>query len=59
MMELAFKSVSELRRWLEQKNFNSGSPEAFSEWLENLFDDGSTITVHGEEWDYLSCLELV
>lgn len=55
-----FTSVSELRRWLENKNFECGSPEAFSEWLYNYFEvEGNTITVHGEEYDRWACWELV
>lgn len=59
MFNFTFNSVASLRDWLENKNFESGSPEVFSEWLQNLFDDGSTVTVHGEEYDYWACLELV
>ena len=59
MFNYTFNSVSSLRDWIEQKNFESGSPEAFCEWLQNLFEDGSTVTVHGEEYDYWACWELV
>lgn len=44
---------------LERKNYESGSPEAFSEWLERYFDKGNEISVHGEQYDFWSCLELV
>ena len=54
-----FTNVSVLRRWLEQKNFECGSPEAFSEWLHNYFDEGNEISVHGEHYDFYDCLELV
>lgn len=54
-----FTNVAVLRRWLEDKNFECGSPEAFSEWLENYFESGNEISVHGEQYSYLDCLELV
>lgn len=44
---------------LKEKNYESGSPEAFSEWLERYFDEGNEISVHGEQYDFWSCLELV
>ena len=59
MFNFSFTSISNLRAWLEKKNFESGSPEAFSEWLYKLFDDGNTVTVHGEEYDFWACWELV
>lgn len=59
LMNLSFNTIGELRRWLEHKNFGSGSGEAFCDWLSNFFDEGNTITVHGEEYDYWSCWELV
>lgn len=42
-----FTNVATLRNWLERKNYESGSPEAFSEWLERYFDKGNEISVHG------------
>ena len=54
-----FTNVAALRNWLERKNYESGSPEAFSEWSERYFDEGNEISVHGEQYDYWSCLELV
>ena len=54
-----FTSISSLRRWLENKNYECGSPEAFSEWLTNYFEEGNEISVHGEQYDFWSCLELV
>lgn len=54
-----FTSVSSLRRWLENKNYECGSPEAFSEWLTNYFEEGNEISVHGEQYDFWSCWELV
>lgn len=54
-----FTSVSILRKWLENKNYECGSPEAFSEWLTNYFEEGNEISVHGEQYDFWSCLELV
>lgn len=59
LVNLSFNTIGELRRWLENKNFESGSGEAFCDWLSNFFDEGNTVTVHGEECDYLACLELV
>ena len=56
--ELTFSSVSALKEWLDNKNWECGSPEAFSEWLYNFFERGNTITVHGEEYDRISCMEL-
>lgn len=54
-----FMSVSSLKRWLESKNWECGSPEAFTEWLEKLFDNGNEICVHGENYSYWDCLELI
>ena len=54
-----FTNVATLRNWLERKNYESGSPEAFSEWLERYFDEGNEISVYGEQYDFWSCLELV
>lgn len=54
-----FTSVSILKKWLEQKNFESGSPEAFCKWLQEYFDSGNEISVHGEKYDYWACWELV
>ena len=58
-MELQFSSVSELRRWLERKSDACGDPESYDEWLRGFFDEGHTITVHGEEYDYWGCWELL
>ena len=54
-----FTSVSVLRKWLEQKNYESGSPEAFSEWLNDYFDKGNEISVHGEHYSFWDCMELI
>ena len=54
-----FINVAALRDWLKRKNYESGSPEAFSEWLGRYFDEGNEISVHGEQYDFWSCLELV
>ena len=54
-----FFSVSSLKRWLEDENWNCGNPEAFTEWLEKFFDDGNEISVRGEHYSYLDCLELI
>lgn len=58
-LNLTFSSISELTRWLEKKNFEAGSGEDFCKWLHNYFEEGNTITVHGEEFDYWACWELV
>ena len=54
-----FQNVSALRDWLEENNFNSGSSEAFHEWLSNFFDKGNIIVVRDEEYDYWDCVELI
>lgn len=54
-----FTSVSTLRRWLENKNQECGNGEAFSEWLQNYFDEGNEISVHGEQYDFWACYELI
>lgn len=54
-----FTSVSVLVKWLENKNFECGSPEAFSKWLENYFENGNEISVHGKHYSYLDCIELI
>ena len=54
-----FTTVSALKSWLDDKRWESGSPEAFTEWLENYFDSGNEISVHGEHYDYMDCLELI
>lgn len=59
MFNISFATVGELRRWLEKKNFESDGPEAFSEWLNNFFEKGNTITVCDEEYDFWACWELV
>lgn len=54
-----FSTISDLRCWLKRQNDACGSPEAYDEWLQNYFDEGNTITVRGEEYDYWSCWELL
>lgn len=54
-----FSTVSDLRCWLKRQSDACGSPEAYDEWLQNYFDEGNTITVRGEEYDYWSCWELL
>lgn len=58
-IDLNFNNRRDLERWLERKNFESGSPEAFNAWLQEFFDDGNIISVQDDEYDYLACLELV
>ena len=59
MFNLTFASVSKLRQWLEERNYECGDPDSFNEWLYKFFDDGNTISIHGEEWDYWACWELI
>lgn len=54
-----FTSVSDLRRWLKSRSDACGSPEAFDSWLQSYFDEGNTVTVRGEEYDYWSCWEML
>ncbi len=58
-LEYTFYNVRKLIEWLKEKNYNAGSPEAFSEWLYNFFNEGNSVTVHGEEYDYQYCMELI
>ena len=59
MVNLQFNTVSSLREWLKEKNRNSNSAEDYYTWLQEFFDHGNTIEVHGESWDYWACWELV
>lgn len=59
MLNKTFTSVRELIRWLEDKNWECGSLEEFEAWLHDFFDNGNTITVNGEEFDYWTCWELI
>ena len=59
MLEIDFRNINELKEWLKQKNFEAGSPEEYNEWLCNFFEEGHTISVHGENFDYWACLELL
>lgn len=54
-----FTNVSVLKRWLESKRWECNSPEEFSEWLQDYFDGGNEISVHGEHYDFWSCVELI
>lgn len=57
--EYQFSSLAELRRWLQGKADECGNPDAYDEWLHDLFDQGSTVTVRGEEYDYWACWEVL
>lgn len=59
MFNMNFSSVSELRKWLETKNYESESGEAFSTWLTDFFENGNTISVRDEEYDFWACWELI
>ena len=58
-IDFTFSSVSALKEWLKNKRFETGNPEAFDEWIFNLFENGNTISVNGYDYDYFSCLELI
>lgn len=58
-VNFTFASVSALRQWLKKRNEEAGNPEAYYEWLQSFFEEGNTITVHGEEYDYWACWELL
>lgn len=59
VIELTFSSVADLRRWLEKNSDEAGSPEDYNDWLCEFFDRGNTVAVHGVEWDYWSCWEVL
>ena len=54
-----FTNISVLKRWLENKRWECESPEEFSKWLENYFENGNEISVHGEQYTYWDCWELI
>ena len=58
-INLQFISVSDLRYWLKHKADECGDPESYNDWLSSFFDEGNSISVHGEEYDYWSCWELL
>lgn len=58
-LNLSFSSVSELKQWLKEKNYELDSPEEFYDWLCDFFESGNTITVDEEEYDYWDCWEMV
>jgi hypothetical protein len=55
----SFTSESKLIEWLEDRNWDCGSSEAFSEWLNDFFENGNEIEVCGESYSYLDCIELI
>lgn len=57
-VNLEFSRVSDLRCWLERKCDAAGDPDSYYDWLRSFFEDGNSINVHGEEYDYWSCWEL-
>lgn len=59
MFNMEFSSVSKLRSWLEKKNCEAESGEAYDEWLQGFFENGNTISVRGEEYTYWACWELI
>lgn len=59
IVERQFNSVAALRDWLRYHNSQCYNPDEFYSWLESVCNDNNIITVHGEEWDYASCCELV
>ncbi|MDO5432919.1 hypothetical protein [Eubacterium sp.] len=58
-IEFDFSSIKDLKEWLERKNWNSESPEAFDNWLQNFFNNGYEISVNDKNYDYWDCWELV
>ena len=54
-----FTSVAVLKTWLNDRRWECESPEAFSKWLSDYFENGNEICVHGEQYSYLDCLELI
>ena len=54
-----FTNVSVLKRWLENKRWECKSPEEFSKWLQDYFENGNEISVHGEQYTYWDCWELI
>lgn len=59
MINLTFKSVSSLKDWLENKHWSFNNEEEYQEWIQKFFEEGNSITVHNEEFDYWSCWELL
>ncbi len=59
LVNYRFSTIGDLRRWLEKRMWDFEGPEEFYEWLSNYFDEGNTMTVRGEEYDYWACWELV
>lgn len=58
-MEHEFKNVRELKRWLDANRWEAGSPEAYDQWLQHLFEAGNKVIVNGESYDYWACWELI
>ena len=58
-IKVIFSSVRDLRDWLKKKNYESGSPEKYIEWLQGFFEEGNSVFVRYEEYDYWACLELL
>lgn len=59
MLTLEFTSVRSLQDWLDKKRRECESPEEYDAWLQNFFEEGNTISVRGEEYDYWACWELL
>ncbi len=58
-VDLNFTSVSSLRKWLERKREEKGSPEAYDDWLQEFFDEGNSMSVLDQDYDYWACWELL
>lgn len=58
-MQINFENISSLKKWLERKNFEMGSPEQYDKWLQQYFEEGNLISVNEEIYDYWSCWELL
>jgi hypothetical protein len=59
LVNYRFSTIGELRRWLEKRMWDFDGPEGFNDWLCRFFDEGNSITVLGEVYDYWACWGLV
>ena len=59
MFNITFKSVRELTDWLNMHRKNCSSPEEYDAWLQSIFENGDTVSVRDEEYDYAALQELV
>lgn len=52
MLNMEFASKRSLQEWLGKKRCECESPEEYDAWLQNFFEEGNTVSVRGEEYDY-------